>query len=50
VLWEVKGAPGLLLTGGGADAQWHSTDSTGEALLAEPPHTHDHNHDHDHAH
>lgn len=40
LLWEVKGAPGLLLTGGRADPQWHSTDASGETLLAAPEHSH----------
>jgi predicted nucleic acid-binding protein len=36
VLWEVSGAPGLLVTAGKADSQWHTTDASGEALLAAP--------------
>lgn len=36
LLWEVSGAPGLVLTGGGADADWHSVDASGETLLAAP--------------
>lgn len=42
LLWEVNGAPGLLLTAGGADAQWHSTGSSGETLLSAPEHSHSH--------
>lgn len=40
LLWEVKGAPGILLTGGAADPNWHSTDTSGETLLAPPQHAH----------
>lgn len=36
LLWEVTGAPGLVLSHG----DWHSTDVTGESLLAAPSHTH----------
>lgn len=36
LLWEVSGAPGLVLSHG----DWHSTDVTGESLLAAPSHTH----------
>ena len=36
LLWEVAGSPGLVLTGGRADRDWHSTDSSGETLLAAP--------------
>ncbi len=40
LLWEVQGAPGLLVRhGDGADA-WHSTDASGEALLPAPQHLH----------
>jgi hypothetical protein len=52
ILWEVSGAPGLVLTNG----EWASTDATGETLLEAPvsdhvhDHGHDHDHDHDHAH
>ena len=40
LLWEVSGAPGLLLTSGKTDPDWHSTDASGEVLLAAPVHTH----------
>ena len=36
LLWETKGSPGLVLTGGGADSAWHTTDASGETLLAAP--------------
>ena len=36
LLWEVSGSPGLVLTGGRADREWHSTDASGETLLAAP--------------
>jgi hypothetical protein len=36
VLWEITGAAGLLITGGAADPSWHTTDASGEALLAAP--------------
>lgn len=36
LLWETKGSPGLVLTGGRADREWHSTDPSGETLLAAP--------------
>jgi hypothetical protein len=36
VLWEVTGAPGLLITAGKADSEWHTTEVSGEALLAAP--------------
>lgn len=36
LLWEVSGAPGLVISGGGADAGWHTTDSSGEVLLSAP--------------
>lgn len=42
LLWEVAGAPGLVLTAGGADTQWMSTEQSGETLLAEPAHSHGH--------
>jgi hypothetical protein len=38
LLWEVNGPPGLRLTGGGADPSWSTTEASGEALLAAPPH------------
>lgn len=40
LLWEVQGAPGLLLSHGDGDEKWHSTDASGEALLAAPEHHH----------
>lgn len=36
VLWEISGSPGLVITAGGENATWHSTDSSGETLLAAP--------------
>jgi hypothetical protein len=36
LLWEVSGPPGLLIQGGAADQQWHTTDASGEVLLAAP--------------
>lgn len=36
LLWEVSGGPGLVLSGGAADDTWHTTDASGEALLAAP--------------
>lgn len=36
LLWEVAGPPGLVLTGGGADTAWSTSDASGEALLAAP--------------
>jgi len=36
ILWEVSGVAGLVLSGGSADPEWHSVDSSGEALLAAP--------------
>ncbi|MFM7262444.1 MAG: hypothetical protein ACKO1X_01675, partial [Acidimicrobiales bacterium] len=39
VLWEVSGAPGLVITAGGDNAQWHTTEQSGETLLAT---VHDH--------
>ncbi len=36
LLWEVNGAPGLVLTGGAADADWNTTAASGETLLAAP--------------
>lgn len=36
LLWEVSGAPGIVLSHGG----WHSTDESGEALLDAPVHSH----------
>ena len=36
VLWEVSGQAGLLLSAGRTDPEWHTTDSSGEALLAAP--------------
>ncbi|MFM8554067.1 MAG: hypothetical protein ACKOBO_05575 [Acidimicrobiales bacterium] len=39
VLWEVSGAPGLVITAGGDNEQWHTTEQSGETLLAT---VHDH--------
>lgn len=39
LLWEVSGEPGILLTGGRADPDWHTVQASGEALLAEPSRT-----------
>ena len=36
VLWEVMGQAGLLLSSGRTDPDWHTTDASGEALLAAP--------------
>jgi len=36
LLWEIDGPPGLVLSSSGADPEWHSTDATGETLLAAP--------------
>jgi hypothetical protein len=36
VLWEVSGQAGLLLSAGRTDPDWHTTDASGEALLAAP--------------
>jgi hypothetical protein len=36
LLWEVSGDPGLVISGGAADADWHTTDSSGEVLLSAP--------------
>lgn len=36
LLWEVSGAPGLVVTAGGADATWHTTEASGETLLVAP--------------
>ena len=36
LLWETQGSPGLVLTGGRTDQDWHSTDASGETLLAAP--------------
>lgn len=38
ILWEISGAPGLVVSNGA----WHSTDSTGETLLDAPTHSHTH--------
>lgn len=40
VLWEVTGAPGLLISGGRADVNWHTADASGEALLEAPVSSH----------
>lgn len=39
VLWETGGAPGLVITAGGDNADWHTTGQSGETLLAT---VHDH--------
>ncbi|MGA1362232.1 MAG: hypothetical protein ACO36A_04880 [Ilumatobacteraceae bacterium] len=39
VLWEAAGAPGLVITAGGDNADWHTTEQSGETLLAT---VHDH--------
>ena len=36
VLWEIRGAPSVRLTGGRADPAWSTTDARGDALLAIP--------------
>lgn len=36
VLWEVSGPVGLVLDGGLADPEWHSVETSGEALWAPP--------------
>ena len=36
LLWETSGPAGLVLTAGGDNADWHSTDASGETLLAAP--------------
>lgn len=36
LLWEIAGPAGLTLSGGRADADWSTTDATGETLLAAP--------------
>lgn len=36
LLWEVNGAPGIVLNHG----EWHSADASGEALLPAPQHSH----------
>lgn len=36
ILWETKGGPGLVLAGGAGNGDWHTTDVSGEALLAAP--------------
>jgi hypothetical protein len=35
-LGDVYKRQGLLITGGAADPSWHTTDASGEALLAAP--------------
>lgn len=35
LLWEVGGAPGIVLRGGIGNESWHSVDSAGETLFAE---------------
>jgi hypothetical protein len=39
LLWEIEGPPGLVLTGGGVDPSWSTSDPRGETLLAAPPPT-----------
>jgi hypothetical protein len=36
LLWEVSGEPGLVVAGGATNEEWHSTDMSGETLLALP--------------
>jgi hypothetical protein len=36
VLWEVDGPAGLVLSAGKTDSEWHTTDASGDALLAAP--------------
>lgn len=36
LLWEMSGEPGIVLAGGLANEQWHSTDMSGETLLSAP--------------
>lgn len=36
LLWEVAGTPGLVVTAGGNNGEWHSTDTSGETLLSAP--------------
>jgi hypothetical protein len=39
LLWEISGAPGIVIAGGATNEEWHSTDMSGETLLAEPRRT-----------
>lgn len=36
LLWEVEGAPGLVLSASGVDHDWHTVEGSGETLLADP--------------
>lgn len=36
LLWEVTGSQGLLISGGEGNSEWHTTDASGETLLAAP--------------
>ncbi len=36
LLWEMSGEPGIVIAGGLMNEQWHSTDMSGETLLAAP--------------
>lgn len=36
LLWETAGPTGLVITAGGGNADWHTTDASGETLLAAP--------------
>jgi len=36
LLWEMSGEPGIVIAGGVSNEQWHSTDMSGETLLAAP--------------
>ena len=36
LLWEITGEPGIVIAGGATNNEWHSTDMSGETLLAAP--------------
>jgi hypothetical protein len=36
LLWEMSGEPGIVIAGGITNEHWHTTDMTGETLLAAP--------------
>lgn len=36
LLWEMSGEPGIVIAGGATNNDWHSTDMSGETLLAAP--------------